>query len=343
MRFETGPAPHIAPATSVPWLMIQVLLALAPAIALYTGLFGVGVLCNLALATGVCLGAEAMVLRLRGRPIRPVLGDGSAAVTGFILALALPPLCPWWVTASGAVFAIVFAKHLYGGLGTNPFNPAMAGYVLLLVAFPIYLTRWPSPPGLAEAWPGLLGTLQYLLTGTLPAALSIDAVTGATPLDVYKTRLTLSYTWPEIQTEPIFGLLGGRGWQWINLAYLGGGLYLLARGVINWRIPLAMLAMLAVLAGFFHLLDPGRFAGPLFHIFGGAAIFGAFFVATDPVSSATTPVGQLLFGAGVGALVYLIRTFGGYPDAVAFSVLLMNMAAPAIDRYTQPRVYGHDR
>jgi electron transport complex protein RnfD len=341
MRFGTGGSAHIHGPATVTSVMGQVLLALVPGIAAYVFYFGWGLPINIAIAATTALAAEAAVLRWRGRPLHSYLTDGSAVVTAVLLALALPPLSPWWLTALGALFAIVFGKHIYGGLGHNPFNPAMIGYVVLLVSFPREMTAW-LPPEMLNSHPlDPLQTLAAILTGRLPQGLTLDSVTMATPLDTVKTQLGLARTVSEIRASALFGDFGGKGWEWLGNWFFLGGAWLVVRKVITWRVPAAMLGTLFAAAGVFFLMDPDTHPSPLFHLFSGAAMLGAFFIATDPVSGCSTPHGQLIFGAGVGALTYVIRTWGGYPDGVAFAVLLMNMAAPTIDRYTQPRVFGH--
>lgn len=337
--------PHLRPANSVTRVMGEVVLALVPATVAYVWYFGPGILFNIAVAVGVAVAAEASMLAARGKPVATHLSDLSAIVTAVLLAFALPPLTPWWLTATGTVFAIVFAKQLYGGLGYNPFNPAMAGYVVLLISFPAEMTRWlpPSGFGLALEQPDLLETLRYGLTGQFPQNLSWDAVGGATPLDQVKTQLGLARTVDEIRSGPLYGDFGAKGWEWINNYIAIGGLWLIYRKVIRWQIPVAMLAGVILPATLFYLLEPGSYPPPSFHLFSGATMLGAFFIATDPVSAATSDRGRLIYGAGIGVLTYVIRTWGGYPDGVAFAVLLMNMAVPAIDRYTVPRAYGHGR
>ena len=187
-----------------------------------------------------------------------------------------------------------------------------------------------------------MDTLSLMFAQVPPAGATLDAVTMATPLDSYKTQIGQNLTWSEIVSGPLFGRFAGYGWEWANLAFLVGGVWLWQRRAIHWHIPLAMLGGLFVTALLFYIADADSFASPLFHLFSGATMLGAFFIATDPVSAATTPRGRLYYGAGIGVLVYVIRTWGGYPDGVAFAVLLMNMAAPTIDYYTQPRVFGHE-
>lgn len=334
-------SPYVSAPGGVSTLMLQVLAALIPAIAAYVYYFGPAILITLAIASCVALAAEAVVLRLRNYALRPFLLDGSAVVTAWLLALSLPPTSPWWLTASGTLFAIVIAKHLYGGLGSNLFNPAMVGYAVLLISFPVLMTQWPAPLGVGGASLNLSESIAYIFLGELPSSLGIDAVAMATPLDTIKTQLLLQRTASEVVGMPIFGSIGGRGTEIIALLYALGGLYLWRARIITWHIPLAFIAALFASATLFHIIDADRYTSPWFHLATGGAMLGAFFIATDPVTGATTPRGKLIFGAGIGALTYIIRVFGGYPDGVAFAVLLMNMCAPLIDAYTQPRIFGH--
>ncbi len=331
------PAPFVSLAGSAQGVMLRVLLALLPGIAVYAWWRGPGVLIQLALASAAALASEALMLKLRGVPLAPFLSDLSALVTAWLLALCLPPIAPWWLVVVGTVFALVVAKHLYGGLGSNLFNPAMVGYCVLVLSFPAEVARWPaalpSPPL------GWTETAAYIFLGHLPAGLSLDALTGATPLDGVKTQLAASRTLQEIFHRPGF-VAAPPGAAWLALAYAVGGLALWQQRVIDWRVPAAYLATLALVAAIFHLSDPDRYAGPLFHLIHGAGVLGAFFILTDPVSGPTTPLGKLIFAATAALLTYLIRVFGSYPDGVAFAVLIMNMTVPLIDAYTQPPVYG---
>jgi Na+-translocating ferredoxin:NAD+ oxidoreductase subunit D len=340
MRFKAVASPHVHAAGGTALMMRRVIYALLPGVVAYVWFFSWGVVVNIVLGVLVALAAEAAMLAARRKPLLPFVTDGSAALTAIVLAMALPPLSPWWITVTGVVFAIVFAKHLYGGLGYNPFNPAMVGYVVLLISFPREMTAWLPPRELAGIDIGLMESFFAIFTGTFGNGISVDAVTMASPLDVLKTELGLARTVDEIVVSPTFGSFGGKGWEWYDLWLAFGGLWLIYKRVITWHIPAAMLGALFLVALVFHELDPARYAAPLFHIFSGAAVLGAFFIATDPVSACTTPRGRLLFGAGIGVLTYVIRTWGGYPDGVAFAVLLMNMAAPTIDYYTQPRMFG---
>ena len=341
-RLITPSSPHRHGEASVRKVMLDVLYALVPGVAAYVWFFGWGVVVNIALASVVALASEWLMLVVRGRPVRQFLGDGSAVVTAALLAVALPAVAPWWVTAVGAAFAIVVAKHLYGGLGYNPFNPAMIGYVLLLVSFPKYMTVWPAADVVCGHPVGFLDSVGMIFSGT-PESAPFDALTGATPLDYLKVKLGAGVSVGDASTSPVFGALAGRGWEWGSIGFLLGGLWLIYRRVITWHIPVTMMATLFAIALVFHLMDPARYASPLFHLFAGGAMLGAFFIATDPVTASTTPLGRIVYAAGIGVLEYVIRVWGGYPDALAFSVLLMNIVVPTIDHYTQPRVFGHGR
>ena len=339
-------SPHAVRLNRTDWQMLQVILALLPGLVAMIYYFGWGVLINALLASAFAVAFESAVLYLRDRPILPTIRDGSALVTALLFALAVPPTLPWWLTLLGIFFAIVIVKQLYGGLGYNPFNPAMAGYVFLLISYPLAMTNWlpPAVPELLQAKDlvslSFLDSLRLIFTGELPPHLSWDAVSAATPLDEMFTKLDQDIMISEIRQSPLWGDFGGRGWEWVDNWFLLGGLFLLWRKVIRWRIPVAMLLGILIPAGLFWLYDPQVFPYPAFHIFAGGTVLGAFFIATDPVTASTTPKGQLIYGAAIGLLVFIIRHWGGYPDAVAFSVLLMNIAVPTIDHYTQPRVFG---
>jgi len=335
-------SPHVlTPGSSVSAIMLTVLAALIPAVAAYYYFFGPAILISLTLASLTALLAEAAMLRLRNYPLKHFLTDGSALLTAWLLALSVPPLAPWWLVVVGTAFAIVVAKHLYGGLGNNLFNPAMVGFAVLMISFPATMTQWPAPLLLSQHPVGFSEALQYTFSGTLQGV-KLDAVTMATPLDTLKTQLNLQHTVGEVKNMPIFGDFGGKGSEVIAAMYLLGGLFLLQRRIITWHTPVSFLVTLALVAALFNGFDPNRYASPMFHLFTGGAMLGAFFIATDYVTAPTTPSGKLIFGAGVGFLEYVIRVFGGYPDGIAFSILIMNAAVPLIDAYTQPRVFGHD-
>ncbi|MBX9714308.1 MAG: RnfABCDGE type electron transport complex subunit D [Pseudomonadaceae bacterium] len=325
-------SPHATGNQRTQRVMLQVLLATVPAVLVLTWLFGIGTLVNLLWASLVALGCEAAILAMRKRPITFYLKDASALVTAVLLALALPPYAPWWLTLIAVGFAIIFGKQLYGGLGQNPFNPAMLGYVVVLISFPLPMTTWPAPHSV-----GMFAGIEHIWgLASLP-----DGWSQATALDSLKLNksLTVDELWAQ---NPAFGRFGGQGVEWVNLAFLLGGLYLFKQKLISWHAPVGMLAALAVMSLLFWNGSGSDSNGsPLFHLLSGATMLGAFFIVTDPVSGATSQLGRIIFGAGVGVLVYIIRTWGGYPDGMAFAVLLMNLTAPTIDYYSRPRTYGH--
>ena len=321
---------------SVRRVMLQVLVGLLPGIAAYVWLVGPSILLQLALATISALAGEALMLRLRGKPLNLFLGDGSAIVTAWLIALTFPPLAPWWLVVVGTLFAIVVAKHLYGGLGQNPFNPAMVAFAACIVSFPALMSQWPAL--------GLKLTFAEQVSIIAGLAPRIDVMSGATPLDAIKTALKLGEGTVDVPTllatQDVFGNFAGRGWEWVTTGYLLGGLWLWQRRIITWCAPLGFICGLSLLAGALWLWNPQGFASPLFHLFSGGAMLGAFFIVTDPVSGCTTSRGKLIFGFLAGLLAYTIRVFGGYPDGVAFAVLLMNLCVPLIDMYTQPPIFG---
>jgi electron transport complex protein RnfD len=333
-------SPLISKPEGVSAIMLKVLLALLPGIALYVWYFGPAILVSITLASITALGTEALMLRLRNRPVAPFLKDNSALLTAWLLALSIPPLAPWWLVVVGTAFAIAIAKHLYGGLGNNLFNPAMVGYAVLIISFPAQMTQWIAPQGLVLAELSFTQQLDYIFLGMLPQGLTMDAITMATPLDTLKTHLHLEETVQQIFHMSIYGQIGGHGSEMVAWGFLFGGLYLLASRIISWHIPVAYLGSLFIIAWIFHMADPAHFVAPLFHWFSGAAILGAFFILTDPVSSPTTNRGRLIFAAGAALLTFLIRVFGGFPDGVAFATLLMNICVPLIVLYTQPKVFG---
>lgn len=342
MTLRTPSSPHVHARVSVTQTMLHVVYALMPGVAVYVYFFGWGVVINALWCCVVALGAEAAMLAVRRRPMMMFLTDASVLVTALLLALTLPPYLPWWVSAIGTLFAVVVAKHLYGGLGFNPFNPAMVGYAVLLVSFPKEMTTWYLPLALDAPALSFTEALRFIFGGVLPSHVSLDTLTSATPLDWLRTQVHLDKTVKDIvSASRLFGGIGGVGWEWINGAFLLGGLWLMFRNIIHWHIPLALLGTLSALNLAAYLISPTTFAPPLFGLFSGATMLAAFFIATDPVTASTTPRGRLIFGAGVGAFIFIIRSYGGYPDAVAFAILLMNTLVPMIDRHTQPRVYGH--
>jgi len=328
-------------------VMLLVCAALIPGALIQIYFFGFGVLINLLLCAGFAVSAEYFVLRLRNRPAKETLKDNSALLTGLLLGIALPPTLPFWMTFVGVWFAIIFAKQLYGGLGFNPFNPAMVGYVLLLISFPVEMTAWLPSRALAENLPSFSESIQLIFFAQTNEGHTVesfrqlaDGFTMATPLDFVKTEATLGLMTSEIFSQARFDA-NLSGWMWVNVGFFVGGLYLLVVKIIRWHIPVAFLSGLFLTSSVLNLYDPQLFSPAWFHLLSGATMLGAFFIATDPVSASTTPKGRLIYGALIGFLIVIIRSFGGYPEAVAFSVLLLNLAVPTIDHYTKPVIYGH--
>ncbi|MAT51739.1 MAG: electron transport complex subunit RsxD [Porticoccaceae bacterium] len=348
MVFARASSPHEHSALSTRQVMQYVLLATLPGLVALTWNFGWGTVINILLASTVAVGTEAAIVALRKRPVLFYLQDCSALVTAVLLGLALPPLAPWWLTVIGTLFAIGIAKHLYGGLGFNPFNPAMVGYVVLLISFPVPMTTWITPRDLLPAGvhlPDLWQSLQIVFPILGAPGQAVDAITGATPLDAFKhhTGLLVEQIYA---AEPLFSRaeIVSYGWEWVNLGFLAGGVWLIYKKVFTWHAPVAMLLGLTLMAALFYDGGSSTSGGsPIMHLLSGATMLGAFFIVTDPVTSATSARGRLVYGASIGILVYIIRVWGNYPDAVAFAVLLMNFAAPLIDNYTLPRTYGHSK
>lgn len=299
--------------------MKHVLWATTPGLLTLFWLYGWGVLINLLLACGCALLVDASVKQLRRQPA----SDLSSLVSATLLALALPPYCPWWLCVAAVTSALLLGKHLYGS-NQNPFNPAMVGYALMLVAFPQPMTHWPVSHGM-----DLLAGLQQVfgVQGDVP-----DAWAQATALDAL--RINKSLTMDELfASHSAFGHVAGKGSEWVNLAFLVGGLFLLRLRVFSWHAPVGMLGSLFVISLLgWNGSGSDSHGSPLFHLLTGATMLGAFFIVTEPVSGAKSPRARLMFGVGVGVLTYLIRTWGGYPDGLAFAVLLMNLGVPALER-----------
>jgi electron transport complex protein RnfD len=314
-------SPHIHSGENTTGVMRAVLYSLLPACGVAVYFFGPSALSVLLIATLGCLASEAVCQRLMGQPV--TLGDGSAAITGVLLALNLPPSSPWWLTLLGAVIAIAIGKQVYGGLGSNPFNPALVARVVLLISFPVQMTTWSAPA---------------------PLGSGLDLVTTATPLGEWKNAVMLTGQLPaDMQgsmANYFLGNMPGCIGEVSALALLLGAAYLFYRRILTWHIPTAFVGTVVLLSGLFWLIDPAKYPNPVFHLLTGGLILGAFYMATDMVTTPVSISGMLLFGAGCGFLTVLIRLFGGYPEGVSFAILLMNAATPLIDRYTRPRTFG---
>lgn len=292
-------SPHIRSEETVQRIMLDVIIALLPAAAASVYFFGMGTLVIMLTGILAAVATEAAIQKIRNKPV--TINDGSAVITGLLLALTLPPALPLWMVAVGAVVAIGIGKQVYGGLGCNPFNPALVGRAFLIVSFPVHMTTWISP---------------------------LDGVTSATPLGMMKMEgIKTDYM------ELFLGNVGGSLGETSALLLILGGAYLIYRGVIDWRIPVSYLGTVAVLT-----LVLGH--DPLFHLLAGGLMLGAFFMATDMVTTPLTRLGRIIFGIGAGVLVVIIRLYGGYPEGVLFSILLMNIFTPIIDKFIRPRIYG---
>ncbi|MEJ2469541.1 MAG: RnfABCDGE type electron transport complex subunit D [Desulfuromonadales bacterium] len=314
-------SPHVHSGRTTAQIMRDVLYSLVPACGVAIYFFGPPALGVLLIATLGCLAVEAVSQRLMGQPV--TIADGSAAITGVLLALNLPPTSPWWMTLLGAVIAIFIGKQVYGGLGANPFNPALVARVVLLISFPVQMTTWSAPA---------------------PLGSGLDLVTTATPLGEWKTAVMLTGQMPvEMQagmTRYFLGNMPGCIGEVSALALLLGAAYLFYRRILTWHIPATYVGTVVVLSGIFWLLDPAKYPNPLFHLLTGGLVLGAFYMATDMVTTPVSMRGMLIFGTGCGVLTVLIRLFGGYPEGVSFAILLMNAATPLIDRYTRPKTFG---
>lgn len=338
--------PYTHEGKSVSKTMLMVIIALIPATLLGFYLFGWPSIYLFMITVGTALLAEAFSLIIAGKPQRPFLLDGSAILTGWLLAMTLPPYAPWWIGVVGSLLAIIVGKHVFGGLGQNLFNPAMVARVALLISFPLEMTQFTAPsPLFSTSTPDW----QQALSVTFGIGPQIDAISSATPLGYIKTELTQGKTIEQAISgiESVWhmslGKVSGSLGETSAVLILLGGLYLLYQRIITWHIPVSMLGTLMLLATIFHLIDPLHYIGPFTHVMSGAAMLGAFFIATDLVTSPVSIRGQLLFGAGCGLFVYVIRTWAGYPEGVAFAVMLMNACTPLIDHYFKPRIYGRDR
>jgi electron transport complex protein RnfD len=323
--------------------MRQVIIALAPSAAFGVFLFGWPALYLLAITIGSALAFEAFCLKLKGVIATPHLQDGSAIVTGLLVAMTLPPWAPWWIAVTGAAIAIILGKHVYGGLGQNLFNPAMLARVALLISFPIEMTTWINVTPLFTG-PSIIDSLNLTFSGLENA----DGITGATTLGMVKTGFSVNQFLPDSLSQ-YSGFLAFIGWErgslgeTSTLLLLIGGIGLLRKGIIKWHIPVSLLATVFVLSSVFHLVNSARYLSPWVELNSGALMLVAFFIATDYVTSPNTPLGELLFGIGCGILIFVIRAWGGYPEGTGFAILLMNAVTPLIDHYIRPRIYGRYR
>jgi electron transport complex protein RnfD len=335
--------PHVAGALNVNQIMYKVIFALLPAAGCGLFLFGWPALYLTAFTVGSALLFEAMCLKMKGVAAMPYLRDGSAVLTGLLVAMTLPPWAPWWIGVAGSAIAIILGKQVYGGLGQNLFNPAMLARVALLISFPIEMTTWVDVKPLLTG-PGVIDSLAITFSGfSLP-----DGATGATTLGAVKTGFSQNQTLPGLLND-FSGVLAFIGWERGSLGesstllLILGGVWLIRQGIIQWVIPLSLLGTITALSTAFHWLDAQHYLSPFVHLNSGALMLVSFFIATDYVTSPNTPLGQMIFGAGCGLLIFVIRSWGGYPEGTGFAILLMNAMTPLIDHYIRPRIYGRYR
>ena len=317
-----SPSPHIHSGDSTQKIMYRVVYAMIPALLGSVFVFGIDALRVTLIAVVACLAFEYVIQKYLMK-IKPVITDGSALVTGILLAFNVPSNLPWWIIVIGALAAIGIGKLSFGGLGSNIFNPALVGRVFLLISFPVQMTSWP-----------------------VNNRSGIDAVTSATPLNIIKEGITNGTPISEISkslpstVEMLFGEIGGSLGEISAILLIIGGLYMLFTKVITWHIPVSIIATVAVVAGIFWAVNPEIYINPTYHVLTGGLMLGAIFMATDMVSSPMTPKGQLIYGFGIGIITILIRLFGAYPEGISFAILIMNAVVPLLNRYIKPKRFG---
>lgn len=337
-------SPHRHDGSSVRTKMLWVCVSLIPGIACYTWFFGPGIIIQCILAIVFALLVESVLLKIRKQKLSVFLQDGSVYVTAILFALMISPFTPWWINFIGICFGLVFAKHLYGGLGNNIFNPAATAYVFILLCFPVAMNQWPSAIDSPTQESSIKNSFNYifLIPDDSDSGNNFDSTSGATPLADMQNRLEAMEMVNEIQTSSQYGNYAGKGWEWVSMFYLLGGIGLIALGVISWHIPVAILGSVFAFSLIFNMYDTNLYPSSLFHILSGGCMLAAFFVATDPVTASATPIGKLIYGTIIGGLIYAIRSWGAYPDGVAFAIIIANGLVPMIDEYTRPYIIGEN-
>jgi electron transport complex protein RnfD len=321
-------SPHIRSGTSVDVIMRNVVYALVPVCVFAVYVFGLAALVTLAGATISCVLTEHLLCRATGRP--SAVGDWSVTITGILYGLTLPPGLALWMVVLGGVVGVGLGKFLFGGLGYNAFNPALVGRAFLQAAFPVAMTTWYEPI-LENRFTTLPSSVL-----TLPFATPVyDAISGATPLSAMKFDGNIAAS-----TDLLMGITSGSTGETSALLIFLGGVYLIARNMMNWRIPAGIFVAVIVLSGAMHLVDAGAYPSPVFMLFAGGLMLGAMFMATDMVASPMTNLGCWIYGILIGLLVVVIRLWGGMPEGVMYAILLANAVSPHIDTLIQPRVYG---
>ncbi len=324
---NVSPSPHQQSPETTRKLMYGVVIALLPALAASIYYFGIGAIIVTLTSVLSCVAVEYLIQKFILK-VKPSISDGSAVVTGLLLAFNVPSNLPVHIIVIGAIIAIGVAKMTFGGLGNNPFNPALVGRVFLLISFPVQMTSWPVPTGFTTGY--------------------ADAVTGATPLGLLsegvKNGETVSAIMDKIPShmQLFYGQMGGSMGEVAAFALIIGGIYLLWKKIITWHIPVTILVTVALFTGILWMADPVKFADPLFHLLTGGLMLGAIYMATDYVTSPMTHKGMIIYGIGIGVITVLIRTWGAYPEGVSFAILIMNAFVPLLNMYIKPRRFGRE-
>ncbi|QGY42898.1 RnfABCDGE type electron transport complex subunit D [Maribellus comscasis] len=317
-----SPSPHVHSDDSTQKIMYRVVLAMIPALVWSVFVFGLDALRVTIIAVLACLAFEFLIQKYLIK-VKPTITDGSALITGILLAFNVPSNIPWWIIVIGSLAAIGIGKLSFGGLGHNIFNPALVGRVFMLISFPVQMTSWP-----------------------VNRQSGIDAVTSATPLGIIKEGISNGTPISEISQslpstfELFWGGIGGSLGEISAVLLVIGGLYMLYKKVITWHIPVSILATVGVIAGIFWMVNPAIYINPLYHILTGGLMLGAIFMATDMVSSPMNPKGQIIYGVGIGVITISIRLFGAYPEGISFAILIMNAVTPLINYYVKPVRFG---
>jgi electron transport complex protein RnfD len=324
-KFIVSPSPHAYTGESIPKLMYGVIISLLPALGVSVWFFGLGMIVVTSVSIASCILFEYLIQRFLMK-VKPSHLDGSALLTGLLLAFCLPANLPFWMVMIGALAAVGIGKMTFGGLGNNIFNPALVGRVFLFISFPVAMTAWPE----VGQW------MKYT-----------DAVTGATPLGVLKEGLaynSVGEIMPELPSylHLLTGKMMGSSGEISALALLLGMIYMMYRKIISWHIPISILGTVAIFTGILWLANPDRFADPLFHLLSGGLMLGAIYMATDYVTSPMSGKGMIIYGIGIGVVTVLIRIFGAYPEGVQFAILIFNGFTPLINKFVKPKRFGKE-